>query len=68
MSAAVASGKPARSAPKAEYSIVLSSETRKAATLAIQNTGQGEVRGGCVSTATAGSVARVMEILRRVVG
>jgi hypothetical protein len=47
MSAAVASGKPALSAPKAEYSIVLSSETRKAATLAIQNTGQDEGAGGC---------------------
>src|SRR5438093_9008537 len=64
MSAAVASGKLARSAPKAEYSIVLSSETRKAATLATQNTGQGDAGWACVSRATAGSVARVTGLLR----
>ena len=43
MSAAEAWGKPAR-APKAAYSKVASSDTRKTATLAIQKTGQGDPR------------------------
>src|SRR4051794_33854187 len=42
MSAAVACGKPARIAPNAAYSIVVSSDTRNTATLAIQNTGHGD--------------------------
>src|SRR5258706_15742985 len=56
----LAVGKPARSAPKAAYSIVASSDTRNAATLATQNTGQGEVFGGWMTAAAAGTVAGVM--------
>ena len=41
MSAAEAWGKP-HAAPKAAYSKVASSDTRKTATLAIQKTGQGD--------------------------
>ena len=69
MSAAVASGKPARNAPNAEYSIVLSSETRKAATLATQKTGQGDVLwSGASAAAAAGTVAMVMWLSPRECG
>src|SRR5258706_10917425 len=42
MSAAEVPGKPARTAPNAANSIVVSSETRKTATHAIQNVGHGD--------------------------
>src|SRR5438105_9093635 len=64
MSAALAAGKPARKAPKAEYSIVLSSDTRKAATLATQNTGHGDARTAWVSAEAAGRAAGVTAFLR----
>ena len=56
MSAALAAGKPARSAPKTEYSIVVSSDTRKIATLATQNTGHGDAwrTGGSAAAGGAG--------------
>src|SRR5580765_7596633 len=64
MSAALAPGKPSRSAPNTEYSIVPSSETRKIATLATQNTGQGEAgRAGGSATAGAAAGARVAGIM-----
>src|SRR3982751_1072182 len=61
MSAALATGKPARSAPKAAYSIVVSSETRKVATLATQNTGQGDAgrARGSAAAGVAEATARV---------
>src|SRR5215218_3681015 len=59
MSAALAAGKPARSAPNTEYSIVVSSDTRKIATLATQNTGQGDA-GRAGGSATAGAALRVV--------
>src|SRR5205085_11921271 len=48
-----------RNAPNAAYSIVASSETRKAATLATQNTGQGEA---CAGRRT-GFVARAVVVM-----
>jgi hypothetical protein len=60
MSAALASGKPARSAPNAAYNIVASSDTRNDATLATQNTGHGEVWARWVAAVASGVAARVM--------
>ena len=62
MSAALAAGKPARSAPNTEYSIVVSSDTTNIATLATQNTGQGDAgrTGATATTSAAGKVAGIM--------
>ncbi|MOA54322.1 hypothetical protein D3C78_1779170 [compost metagenome] len=60
MSAADASGKPARKAPKAAYSMVASSDTRNTAMLATQKTGQGEaVTDAAVGAAVAATVGGV---------
>src|SRR4051812_16538544 len=73
MSAAEVSGKPARIARKAANSMVVSSETRNTAMLAIQNTGQGERpaltgTGACTRRVEAGmarSLADRLQVHRR---
>jgi hypothetical protein len=57
-SAGVAVGKACRSGSKAAKSIVVSSDTKKVAMLATQNTGQGEVVAGDVGV-TAGAASEV---------